>query len=131
MPARFGWLFVAFTVGSCAARAPPKPGPPPVVIQPVQVTTTYIAAYVPHFARGEFAIVEICVTGQGDIDASRVAQSSSDAAFDAAAVQWARLAHYRPQLENGRPVYACEKVRVEINRNPRPHTAGGADSALG
>ena len=29
------------------------------------------------------------------------------------------------------PVYGCEKVRVEINRNPRPRTEGGADSALG
>ena len=131
MNARLGWLVVAFAVGGCAARAPPRPDAPHVVIEPIQVTTTYIAAYVPHFTRGEFAIVEICVTQDGDIDATRVAQSSSDAAFDAAAMKWAQLAHYRPQLENGRPVYGCEKVRVEINRNPRPRTAGGADSALG
>jgi TonB family protein len=131
LDSRLGWLLVASVLGGCAASAPPKPGVPPVVIEPVQVTTTYIAAYAPHFARGEFAIVEICVTEDGSIDATRVAQSSSDAAFDAAAVQWARLAHYRPQLENGRPVYGCEKVRVEINRNPRPRTEGGADSALG
>src|ERR1700755_2576485 len=123
-------LLVPLILGGCATHAP-KPGGPSVVVEPVQVTTTYIAAYVPRFARGEFAIVEICVTEDGDIDATRVAQSSSDAAFDAAAVQWARLAHYRPQLENGRPVYGCEKVRVEINRNPRPRIAGGADSALG
>ncbi len=125
------WLLIALAMGGCAARAPPKPVEPAVVIEPIEVTTTYIAAYVPRFARGEFAIVEICVSGDGTIDATRVAQSSSDAAFDAAAMKWARLARYRPQLENGRPVYGCEKVRVEINRNPRPRTAGGADSALG
>lgn len=125
-----GWLTVALAVGGCAASVP-RPAVPPVVVQPVEVTTTYIAAYVPRFARGEFAIVEVCVTEDGSIDAARVAQSSSDAAFDAAAMKWAQLAHYRPQLENGRPVYGCEKVRVEINRNPRPRTEGGADSALG
>jgi hypothetical protein len=32
---------------------------------------------------------------------------------------------------NGRPAYGCEKVRVEINRNPHPRSFGGADSALG
>ena len=130
MNARPGWLLAAFALGGCAALAP-RPVVPAVVVQPVEVTTTYIAAYVPHFARGEYAIVEICVTEDGSIDAARVAQSSSDAAFDAAAMQWARLAHYRPQLENGRPVYGCEQVRVEINRNPRPRSASGADSALG
>jgi TonB family protein len=131
LDSRLGWFLVASVLGGCVASAPPRPAVPPVVIEPVQVTTTYIAAYAPHFARGEFAIVEICVTEDGSIDATRVARSSSDAAFDAAALQWARLAHYRPQLENGRPVYGCEEVRVEINRNPRPRTAGGADSALG
>jgi TonB family protein len=128
--ARLGGILAALALAGCAG-APPKPAVPPLVVEPVEVTTTYIAAYVPHFARGEFAIVEVCVNQDGDIDAARVAQSSSDAAFDAAAMQWARLAHYRPQLENGHPVYGCEKVRVEINRNPRPRTEGGSDSALG
>jgi len=126
-----GWLLVALTLAGCAASAPPRVAVPAVVVQPVEVTTTYISAYVPRFARGEFAIVEVCVTEDGSIDAARVAQSSSDAAFDAAAMKWAQLARYRPQLENGHPVYGCEKVRVEINRNPHPRTAGGADSALG
>jgi TonB family protein len=131
MRARAAWLLIALATGGCAVRPPPRPAGPAVVIQPIEVTTTYIAAYVPRFSRGEFAIVEICVSGDGTIDATRVAQSSSDAAFDEAAMKWARLARYRPQLENGHPVYGCERVRVEINRNPRPSVAGGADSALG
>jgi TonB family protein len=131
MGMRPAWLLVFLAAGGCAARSPPKAEAPAVVIQPVEVTTTYIAAWVPQFERGEFAIVEICLSGDGTIDATRVAQSSNDAVFDAAAMRWARQAHYRPQLENGRPVYGCEKVRVEINRNPGPRSVGGADSALG
>jgi TonB family protein len=109
----------------------PKVAPPAVVIQPVEVTTTYIAARVPRAARGEVAIVEVCVTPEGAIAATRIAQSSTDRVFDAAALEFARQARYRPQLENGRPVYACEQVRVEVNPNPGPRIGGGADSALG
>ena len=100
-------------------------------IQPLQVTTTYIAARVPHVTRCEYAIVEVCVAPDGAIDTSRVTQSSTDKAFDAAATVWARQARYQPRLENGRPVYACQEVRVEINRNPGSRMGGGADSALG
>lgn len=103
---------------------------PPVVVQPLEVTTTYIAARVPLAARGEVAIVEVCVGPDGAVAATRITQSSTDRAFDAAALDFARQARYRPQLENGRPVYACEQVRVEVNRNPGPRV-GGADSALG
>jgi TonB family protein len=103
---------------------------PAMDIQPLQVTTTYIAAHVPHYARGEYAIVEVCVAPDGAIDSSRVTQSSSDKSFDAEAMVWARQARYRPQLENGRPVYACQEVRVEINRNPGSRISG-TDSALG
>jgi TonB family protein len=117
---------------SCAAlRAPVAVDMPAMDIQPLQVTTTYIAARVPHYARGEYAIVEVCVAPDGAIDSSRVTQSSSDKGFDAEAIVWARQAHYRPQLENGRPVYACQEVRVEINRNPGSRIGGGTDSALG
>jgi TonB family protein len=130
MALRLMWMLTAGLLGGCAASRPP-PAPTAPVIEPIEVTTTYIAAYAPHFSRGEFAIVEICVTEDGAIDATRIAQSSSDALFDAAAQQWARQARYRPQLVNGRPAYGCEKVRVEINRNPRPRSSGGADSALG
>jgi len=104
---------------------------PPMDVQPLQVTTTYIAAHVPHAARGEYAIVEVCVAPDGAIDTSRVTQSSTDKVFDAAATVWARQARYRPRLENGRPVYACQEVRVEINPNPGSRMGGGADSALG
>src|SRR3954470_6792526 len=98
------WSVLALTCG-CALQPPAPPvGPPAMDIQPVQVTTTYIAAPAPHYARGEYAIVEVCVTPDGEIDSSRVTQSSSDKAFDAQAVMWARQAQYRPQLENGRPV---------------------------
>lgn len=118
---------------SCAAPHPAvlSAPMPPMDVQPVQVTTTYIAAHVPRAARGEYAIVEVCVAPDGAIDTSRVTQSSSDQAFDAEAIVWARQAHYRPQLENGRAVYACQEVRVEINRNPGSRLGGGADSALG
>jgi len=130
MAVRLKWMLAAALLCGCAASRPP-PAPAAPVIEPIEVTTTYIAAYAPHFARGQFAIVEICVTEDGAIDATRIAQSSSDALFDAAAQQWARQARYRPQLVNGRPAYGCEKVRVEINRNPHPRSVGGADSALG
>ncbi len=109
----------------------PIVAPPPVVVQPLEVTTTYIAARVPRSARGEVAIIEVCVTPDGEIAATRIAQSSTDKIFDAAALDFARQARYRPQLENGRPVYACEQVRVEVNPNPSPRLGGGADSALG
>jgi len=127
---RLKWMLTAAMLCGCAASRPPA-APTAPLIEPIEVTTTYIAAYAPHFARGQFAIVEICVTEDGAIDATRIAQSSSDALFDAAAEQWARQARYRPQLVNGRPAYGCEKVRVEINRNPHPRSFGGADSALG
>ena len=104
---------------------------PPMDVQPVRVTTTYIAARVPHTARGQYAIVEVCVAADGAIDSSRVTQSSADRSFDAQAMVWARQAHYRPQFEDGRPVHACQEVRVEVNRNPGSHTSGGPDSALG
>jgi TonB family protein len=120
-------------IGGCASTpAPVGAGAMPAMdVQPVRVTTTYIAAQVPHSARGEYAIVEVCVAPDGAIDSSRVTQSSTDKAFDAAATQWARQASYRPRVENGRAVYACEEVRVEINRNPSSRLTGGADSALG
>lgn len=128
------WWAAAFclALAGCAVHPPPpRVASPPVVIQPVEVTTTYIAARVPRSARGEFAIVEVCIAADGAIADSRIAQSSMDRAFDAAAVNWARQARYRPRLENGRPVYACEQVRVEVNPNPNPQIAHGADSAFG
>ena len=131
MAGRYMWVLTAAMLGGCAASRLPTPVSAAPVIQPIEVTTTYIAAYAPRFARGEFAIVEICVTEDGAVAATRIAQSSSDALFDAAAQQWARQARYRPQLVDGRPAYGCEKVRVEINRNPHPRIGGGADSALG
>ena len=119
-------------LAGCAAQRPrPPEAAPAVVVQPVEVTTTYITAQAHRFTRGEYAIVEVCIAPDGAIDRTRVTQSSTDKAFDAAAVGWARLAHYRPQLENGRPVYGCQEVRVEINRHPGSLTGGGADSALG
>jgi TonB family protein len=125
-------LGLVMMIGGCAGNPPSSEVPVPAMdVQPLQVTTTYIAALVPHFARGQYAIVEICVSPDGAIDAARVTQSSADRAFDAAAMTWARQARYRPRLENGRPVYGCEEVRVEINPDPGAHLAGGPDSALG
>ncbi|MGH8252921.1 MAG: energy transducer TonB [Steroidobacteraceae bacterium] len=125
-------VIAAMTVMTGCAMAPPPPAaPPPIVIEPVQVTTTYIAARVPRSARGEFAIVEVCVAADGAVADLRIAQSSADQAFDRAAIDWARQVRYQPQLENGRPVYGCEHVRVEVNPNPTPRIGRGADSALG
>ena len=124
-------LLTIVALCGCALRSPAVSVVVPAVeIRPVEVTTTYIAAHTPHYTRGEYAIVEICIAADGAIDTTRVTLSSSDKAFDQAAMAWARQASYRPQLENGRPVYGCEEVRVEINRNPGSHLSGGADSAL-
>lgn len=132
MSVRVWWAAaICFALAGCAVHRPPPPAAPPLVIQRVEVTTTYIAARVPRSARGEFAIVEVCIAPDGAIADARVTQSSADKAFDAAAMGWARQARYRPQLENGRPVYACEQVRVEVNPNPGPRISRGADSALG
>ncbi|HVO00318.1 MAG TPA: energy transducer TonB [Steroidobacteraceae bacterium] len=126
------WALPAVLACSGCATRPPPVAPAPVVIRPVQVTTTFIAARVPRSARGEFAIVEVCVAPDGALSNLRIAQSSADQAFDVAALEWARQARYQPQLENGRPVYGCEQVRVEVNPNPTPHASGGgSDSALG
>lgn len=126
------WAGSTVLMLSGCAMHPPPVVLPPVVVQPVQVTTTFIAARVPRSARGEFAIVEVCVAPDGALSNLRIAQSSADQAFDVAALEWARQARYQPQLENGRPVYGCEQVRVEVNPNPTPHApGGGGDSALG
>jgi TonB family protein len=125
-------MLLLVLAGGCVANPPAtQEAMPAMDVQPVQVTTTYIAAHAPRFARGEFAIVEICVSPDGAIDATRVTQSSADRAFDAAAMDWARQARYRPRFENGRPVYGCQEVRVEINPNPGSRLAGDMDSALG
>ena len=126
------WLAILPELVCCGCALRPHWAQAPAVnVNPIQVTTTYITARVRRFARGEYAIVEVCVSADGLIAATRVTQSSTDHAFDEAAMNWARQARYRPRLENGQPVYGCEEVRVEINPNPSPHVAGGVDSALG
>ena len=129
MKLRISAATATLALAGCATHPPPA-APAPVIL-PVQVTTTFIAARVPRSARGEFAIVEVCVAPDGALAGLRIAQSSTDQAFDLAAIEWARQARYQPQLENGRPVYGCEQVRVEVNPNPTPRLPGGADSALG
>ena len=132
MFSRFLLVMAQVMICGCATRPTSAPADMPAMdILPVQVTTTYIVAHAARFARGEYAIVEICVAPDGAIDTTRVTQSSTDKAFDSAAMGWARQARYRPRLENGRPVYGCEEVRVEINRNPGSRLTGGADSAFG
>ena len=120
-------LLALLALGGCVTR------PPATVVRvtPVDVTTTYIEAYVHHFARGQFAIVSVCVAADGTLAEVRVVESSADKAFDEAALVWARQARYRPQLANGEPVYGCREVRVEINPDPAPRITRGADSALG
>ena len=130
--ALMGWpLLPALALCSCAARPPVAAAPAVVHVSPVEVTTTYIQAYVNHFARGEYAVAAVCVAADGAIASVRIVESSTNKAFDEAALQWARQAQYRPQLENGRPVYGCREVRVEINPDPAPRIARGPDSAVG
>jgi TonB family protein len=133
---RRAWLLMTpLLICGCATaplEVPIEPVAMPAMdVQPVEVTTTYIAARLPRTARGQYAIVEVCVAADGAIASSRVTQSSADQSFDAKAMMWARQARYRPQLEDGRPVHACQEVRVEINRNPGSHLSVAADSALG
>ncbi len=125
--AALGPMLAALVLCGCAAQ----PSALAVRVMPVDVTTTYIEAYVHHFARGQFAIVSVCIAPDGAIADVRVVESSTDKAFDEAALVWARQARYRPQLENGQPVYGCREVRVEINADPSPRLSRGADSALG
>jgi TonB family protein len=123
-----GWqLLSVLALCGCVAH------PPAVKVQilPVDVTTTYIEAHVHQFARGQFAIVSVCIAADGAIADVRVVESSTDKAFDEAALAWARQARYRPQLENGQPVYGCREVRVEINPDPSPRITHEADSAVG
>lgn len=126
-----GWMAPILLCGCTAEPVMVNEATPAMDVQPVEVTTTYIAARVPRSARGQYAIVQICITAEGEIDSTRVTQSSADKAFDMAAMTWARQARYRPQMEDGHPVYGCEEVRVEINRNPGSHFGREADSALG
>ncbi|HLQ13627.1 MAG TPA: TonB family protein [Steroidobacteraceae bacterium] len=121
-------LLTLLALCGCVTR---PPAATVVKVTPVDVTTTYIEAYVHHFARGQFAIVSVCVAADGVIAEVRVVESSTDKAFDEAALVWARQARYRPQLTNGQPVYGCREVRVEINPDPAPRITRGADSALG
>ena len=133
MARRFWTTLLCLALGSCALRpaAAPVAAAPAVNLQPIEVTTTYIAVYTRRFARGQFAVVEVCVAADGAIASTRVTQTSTDHAFDAAALNWARQARFRPQLLDNEPVYGCREVRVEINRNPGPRVSGSADSALG
>jgi TonB family protein len=116
---------------ACAANVPAKPPAPPIVVTPVDVTTTYIASFGHHYPHGQYAVVQVCVAADGAIASTRIVVSSTQKNFDDSALGWARQARYQPQLENGKPVYGCQEVRVEINLR-RDHSVGqGADSALG
>ncbi len=125
-------LAVPCTVlAACAANVRPNAPAPPIVVTPINVTTTYIASLGHHYARGQYAVVQVCVTADGAIASTRIVVSSTQKNFDDSALGWARQARYQPQLENGKAVYGCQEVRVEINLR-RDHSVGqGADSALG
>jgi TonB family protein len=118
-------------LAACAANVRPKPPAPPIVVTPISVTTTYIASLGHHYAHGQYAVVQVCVAADGAIASTRIVVSSTQKNFDDSALGWARQARYQPQLENGKAVYGCQEVRVEINLR-RDHSVGqGADSALG
>jgi TonB family protein len=118
---------------ACAAYIRPSAAvaPAPVVVTPVDVTTTYIATYGHHYSRGQYAVVQVCVTPEGAIASTRIIISSAQKTFDESALNWARQARYQPQLENGQPVYGCQEVRVEINLRHEHDVGQRADSALG
>jgi TonB family protein len=118
-------------MAACAIAPSPLPPPPQKVIEPADVSTTYIRTWTRHHERGQHAIIEVCLAPDGVITGTRVVESSTDHGFDAAALDWARQARYRPRLENGRPVRGCIDVRVEINPNPDMGPSRSADDALG
>lgn len=116
---------------ACAASVRSKPPMQPIVVTPVDVTTTYISIFGRHYGHGEFAVVQVCVAADGAIASTRIVVSSTQKNFDDSALGWVRQARYQPRLENGKAVYGCQEVRVEINLR-RDHSIGqGADSALG
>lgn len=117
-------------LAGCAV-APPPPTPVPTVIEPADVSTTYLRTWTRHHERGQHAIIEVCLDHAGAITGTRVVESSTDRGFDDSAMQWARQARYRPRLENGQAVRGCVDVRVEINPNPDSGPARAADDALG
>jgi TonB family protein len=121
----------ALLLGACSANVRRPVVPAPLVVTPIEVTTTYIASYGHHYAHGQYAVVQVCVAADGAIASARILVSSTQKIFDESALGWARQAHYQPQLENGQPVYACQEVRVEINRRRDSDVGRGADSALG
>ena len=120
-------------LAACAAnrRSLPAHAPAPVAVTPIDVTTTYIATYGHHYARGQYAVVQVCVAPDGAVASTRIVVSSAQKTFDESALSWARQARYQPQLENGQPVYGCQDVRVEINLRRDNSIGQGADSALG
>jgi TonB family protein len=123
----------ALLLAGCAStiRPPVARAPAPVIVTPVDVTTTYIATYGHHYAHGQYAVVQVCVAPDGAIASTRIVISSAQKNFDESALTWARQAHYQPQRENGQPVYGCQEVRVEINVRRDNSVGRGADSALG
>jgi TonB family protein len=121
----------ALLLGACSTQLRRPVAPAPVVVTPVEVTTTYIASYGHHYQHGQFAVVQVCVAADGVIASTRILVSSTQKVFDDSALNWARQARYQPQLENGRAVYGCREVRVEINHRRDGEVGRGADSALG
>ena len=75
---------------ACASpfRPAPRAASPPIAITPIDVTTTYIATQGHHYARGQFAVVQVCVQPDGAIASTRIVVSSAQKNFDESALTW-------------------------------------------
>jgi TonB family protein len=117
-------------VGSAVLAACATP-PQSAVVEPVHIEDASFTTRGPTFAPGLYSTVRICVTAQGQISSAAVVVSSGDKRFDDYVLGFARRVQVRPQRVNGRPVAACDTVRVEINHGVAPATGASGGSAVG
>jgi TonB family protein len=120
---------VGFATWSALAACATAPQPP--VIDPVRIEDASFLTRGPAFAPGLYVTVRICVTPQGQIGSAAVVLSSGDKRFDDYVLGFARRVQVQPQRVNGRPVAACDTVRVEINHDLPPAPGVGVSSAVG
>jgi len=124
---------VPHSAGLCACLALAGCATPPAgpsVVEPVRIEDAVFTTRGPRFAPGLYATVRVCVAAQGQISSAEVVLSSGDKRFDDFVLGFARRVKVRPQRVNGRPVAACDTVRVEVNHGVSPAT-GGSGVAVG
>jgi TonB family protein len=133
--ARLALLGLGALLAACAAPVPrlaaqmPAPAPaPPQPVSPFSDSPISLLVHGP-FVRGEHVVVRVCLHADRSIASSSILQSSGDRRFDELALGWARRVRLRP-ITDGRPVYACGPVRVELRDSTQP-AFGGASEQFG